>query len=211
VAGAVLGAPISTILIIFELTRDNSVTVAVMVAVVISSLVTQQVFGGSFFLKQLDRRGLNIRRGREAGLLAQIHVGDVMTTSAFSKVELSLPIGDLREKLQTAPHGQLVVVDDEGVIRGTITLSDLSDAAFDHSVDGLLKAVDVMRTAPPVLTPDTDLDGALKLMEDVHEEHIAVVDHKSTMKLVGVVNEVEVMLAYNRALMRARAEEHGEL
>ena len=48
-------------------------------------------------------------------------------------------------------------------------------------------------------------------MEDVHEEHIAVVDSKDNMKLVGVVNEVEVMLAYNRALMRARAEEHGEL
>ena len=211
VAGAVLGAPISTILIIFELTRDNSVTVAVMVAVVIASVVTQQMFGGSYFLKQLDSRGLNIRRGREAGLLAQIHVGDVMTTSAFSKVALSLPIDDLREKLQTAPHGQLVVVDDDGVIRGTITLSDLSDAAFDHSVDSLLKAVDVMRTAPPVLTPDTDLDDALELMEDIHEEHIAVVDGKDTMKLVGVVNEVELMLAYNRALMRARAEEHGEL
>jgi len=211
VAGAVLGAPISTILIIFELTHDNSVTVAVMVAVVIASVVTQQMFGGSFFIKQLDRRGLNIRRGREAGLLAQIHVGDLMTTSAFSKVALSLPINDLREKLQTAPHGQLVVVDENGVIRGTITLSDLSDAAFDHSVDSLLNAIDVMRTDPPVLTPDTDLDGALKLMEDVHEEHIAVVDSKDNMKLVGVVNEVEVMLAYNRALMRARAEEHGEL
>ena len=211
VAGAVLGAPISTILIIFELTHDNSVTVAVMVAVVIASVVTQQMYGGSFFIKQLDRRGLNIRRGREAGLLAQIQVGDVMTTSAFSKVALSLPINDLREKLQTAPHGQLVVVDENGVIRGTIMLSDLSYAAFDHSVDSLLNAIDVMRTDPPVLTPDTDLDGALKLMEDVHEEHIAVVDSKDNMKLVGVVNEVEVMLAYNRALMRARAEEHGEL
>jgi len=211
VAGAVLGAPISTILIIFELTHDNSVTVAVMVAVVIASVVTQQMYGGSFFIKQLDRRGLNIRRGREAGLLAQIQVGDVMTTSAFSKVALSLPINDLREKLQTAPHGQLVVVDENGVIRGTIMLSDLSYAAFDHSVDSLLNAIDVMRTEPPVLTPDTDLDGALKLMEDVHEEHIAVVDSKDNMKLVGVVNEVDVMLAYNRALMRARAEEHGEL
>jgi len=211
VSGAVMGAPISTILIIFELTHDNSVTVAVMVAVVIASVVTQQVYGGSFFLKQLDRRGLNIRRGRESGLLAQIQVGDVMTTSAFSQVALDLPINSLREKLLTAPHGQLVVVDDDGIIRGTITLSDLSDAAFDHSVDSLLNAVDVMRADPPVLTPDTDLDGALKLMEDVHEEHIAVVDGKDTMKLVGVVNEVEVMLAYNRALMRARAEEHGEL
>lgn len=211
VAGAVLGGPISTILIVFELTRDYSVTVAVMVAVVVSSVLTQQIFGGSFFLWQLDRRGVNLRRGRETGLLAETHVGDVMTTMAFSSVPPSMPIDSLREKLQTAPHGLLFVVEEEGTLVGTITLSDMSDAAFDRSVDGLINAIDVTRTHPPVLTPETDLDAALKLMEDVHEEHIAVVETKESLKLVGVVNEVEVMLAYNRALMRARAEEHGEL
>ena len=211
VAGSVLGAPISTILIVFELTRDYSVTVAVMVAVAISSVLTQQIFGGSFFLWQLDRRGVNLRRGRETGLLAETHVGDVMTTMAFSSVPPSMPIDALREKLQTAPHGLLFVVEEEGALVGTITLSDMSDAAFDRSVDGLINAIDVTRTHPPVLTPGTDLDAALKLMEDVHEEHIAVVENKENLKLVGVVNEVEVMLAYNRALMRARAEEHGEL
>jgi CIC family chloride channel protein len=211
VAGAVLGAPISTILIVFELTRDYSVTVAVMVAVVIASVLTQQIFGGSFFLWQLDRRGVNLRRGREMGLLAETHVGDVMTTMAFSSVPPSMPIDALREKLQTAPHGLLFVVKEDGGLVGTITLSDMSDAAFDRSVDGLINAIDVTRTDPPVLTAETDLDAALKLMEDVHEEHIAVVENKENLKLVGVVNEVEVMLAYNRALMRARAEEHGEL
>jgi len=211
VAGAVLGAPISTILMVFELTRDYSVTVAVMVAVVVASVLTQQLFGGSFFLWQLDRRGLNLRRGRESGLLAETHVGDVMTTGAFVRVSPSMPIDALREKLQAAPHGQLFVVEEDGTLVGTITLSDLSDAAFDPSVNGLINAADVTRTHPPVLTPDADLDAALELMEDVHEEHVAVVADRQGMKLVGVVNEVEVMLAYNRALLRARAEERGEL
>lgn len=210
VAGAVLGAPISTILIVFELTGDYAVTVAVMVAVVISSVITQQVFGGSYFSVQLDRRGLNLRRGREAGLLAQTHVGDVMT-GMFTAVAPATPMPALREKLQSAPHAQLFVVTVEGVLHGTITLGDLSGSAFDTSLDDVVNAADVVRTHPPVLTPDTDLDVAIKLMEDVHEEHIAVVESRETMKMIGVVHEVEVMLAYNRALMRARAEEHGEL
>jgi len=211
VAGAVLGSPISTILIIFELTRDYSITVARMVAVVIAPVLTQQFFGGSFFLWQLDRRGVNLRRGRETALLAETHVGNVMTTGAFYTVAPAMPIDTLRERIQTAPHGQLFGVDETGTLVGTITLSDMSDAAFDHSVDGLINAIDVTRTHPPVLTPEADLEDAIKLMEQVHEEHIAVVDSRETMKLVGVVNEVEVMLAYNRALMRARAEERGEL
>ncbi len=49
VAAAVLGAPISTILIIFELTGDYAVTIAVMLAVSVSSVLTQQIQGRSFF------------------------------------------------------------------------------------------------------------------------------------------------------------------
>ena len=55
VAGAVLGAPISTILMIFELTGDYELTIAVMIATVISSTIAQQVLGFSFFHWQLDR------------------------------------------------------------------------------------------------------------------------------------------------------------
>ena len=210
VAGAVLGAPISTILIMFELTGDYAVTVAVMVAVVIASVITQQVYGGSYFTRQLDRRGLNLKRGREVGLLAQTHVGDVMT-SKFTAVAPFTQMPELREKLQVAPHAQLFVISGDGTLHGTLTLGDLSGSAFDTSLDDVVNASDVVRKHPPVLTPDTDLEVAIKLMEDVHEEHIAVVENRDSMKMVGVVHEVEVMLAYNRALMRARAEEHGEL
>jgi CIC family chloride channel protein len=213
VAGAVLGAPISTILIIFELTGGSnySLMIAVMVAVVIASVVTQQIYGGSFFSVQLERRGVNLKRGREVGLLAETHVGDVMT-GMYSAVSPSTPIDVLRQKLHTAPYAQLFVVESEnGHFLGTISLADLSESAFDSSLDGLVNAADVMRTHPVALTPDVDLDVAIKLMEDIHEEHIGVVEDRDSMKILGVVHEVEVTLAYNRALMRARAEEHGEL
>jgi len=210
VAGAVLGAPISTILMVFEMTGDYGTTIAVMVAVVIASIITQQVYGQSFFIRQLEMRGLNLRRGREAGLLASTHVGDVMS-SAYVTVSAATAIAQIREKLQTAPHGQIYVVKEDGGLLGTITLADLSEAAFNTSYDDLVNAADVARTHPPVLLPGADLDAAIKLMEDVHEEHVAVVADSESMKIIGVVDEVAVMLAYNRALERARAEERGEL
>jgi CIC family chloride channel protein len=104
VAGAVLGAPISTILIVFELTGDYEITIAVMVAVVLASVITERASGGSFFAWQLDRRGLDLAGGRERSLLAAIHVGDVMR-GEYTAVADSMPMGALREKLQTAPHG----------------------------------------------------------------------------------------------------------
>jgi len=212
VAGAVLGAPISTILIVFELTGDYGTTVAVMVAVVIASVITQQVYGQSFFHRQLDARGLDLGRGRgrEAGLLAATHVGDVMD-AAEGMVPAAASISEVREKLRTAPYGRLYVVEEGDRLQGTITLADLSEAAFDTSDEPLMNAGEVARTDPPVLLQDADLEAAIKLMEDVREAHVAVVSDTESMKMVGVVDEVTVVRIYSRALMRARAEERGEL
>ena len=210
VSGAVLGAPISTILIVFELTANYALTIAVMMAVVIATVITQQVRGHSFFTWQLDRRGINTNGGRESSLMTTTHVSDVMS-HRFTPVEQSLNINGVREKLLTAPHGELFVVDDNGGLFGTITLGDLSDSAFDHSIDDVVNARDVARLHPPSLSAGDTLEGALKMMQDTGEEHVAVVADRKSMKLVGFLHEIDVMLIYNRALLDARREERGEI
>jgi CIC family chloride channel protein len=210
VSGAVLGAPISTILIVFELTADYALTIAVMVAVVIASVITQQVRGHSFFTWQLDRRGINVRGGRESGLMSSTRVEDVMSHS-FTSVPRELNINGVREKLLSAPYSELFVVDENGALCGTITLADLSDGAFDHSLDGIVNAGDVARVHPPSLQAGDNLNAALARMQATGEEHLAVVENNETRKLVGFVHEIDVMLVYNRALLEARREERGEL
>ena len=210
VSGAVLGAPISTILIVFELTADYALTIAVMVAVVIASVITQQVRGNSFFTWQLERRGINIRGGRETGLMATTKVEDVMSLK-FTPVSQGLNINGVREKLLTAPHGELFVVGEDGALTGTITLEDLSEGAFDHSIDDVVNARDVARLHPPFLTAGDSIDRALDMMQNTGEEHVAVVENRETMKLVGFIHEIDVMFVYNRALLEARREERGEL
>ena len=210
VSGAVLGAPISTILIVFELTADYALTIAVMLAVVIATVITQQVRGHSFFTWQLDRRGVNTKGGRESSLMATTCVSDVMSHQ-FTAVSQGLNINGVREKLLTAPHGELFVVDGEGALSGTITLADLSDGAFDHSIDDVVNARDVARLHPPAFAASESLEEALKKMLDLGEEHVAVVENRESMKLVGFIHEIDVMLIYNRALLEARREERGEL
>ena len=210
VSGAMLGAPISTILIVFELTADYALTIAVMLAVVIASVITQQVRGHSFFTWQLDRRGINVKGGRERGLMTSTHVEDVMS-HRFTAVPRSLNINGVREKLLSAPHSELFVVTEEGALCGTITLADLADGAFDHSLDGVVNAGDVARLHPPSLEAGSDLNAALGTMQSTGEEHLAVVENHASMKLVGFVHEIDVMLIYNRALLEARREERGEL
>ncbi|WP_238369297.1 chloride channel protein [Heliomarina baculiformis] len=78
VAAAVLGAPISTTLIVFELTGDWQIGLAVMVSVSMSTALASRIVDRSFFLTQLERRGIHLAAGPQAYLLAQLRAGSVM-------------------------------------------------------------------------------------------------------------------------------------
>ncbi|MCL3882643.1 chloride channel protein [Marivita sp. GX14005] len=78
VAAAVLGAPISTTLIVFELTGDWQTGLAVMVSVSMSTTVSARLVDRSFFLTQLERRRVRLSAGPQAYLLAMFRVQGVM-------------------------------------------------------------------------------------------------------------------------------------
>lgn len=85
VAAAVLGAPISTTLIVFEMTGDWQTGLAVMVAVSISTALSSRLVDGSFFLTQLERRNVHIAAGPQAYLLAMCGVANVMRAPTDAK------------------------------------------------------------------------------------------------------------------------------
>ena len=78
VAAAVLGAPISTTLIVFELTGDWQTGLAVMVAVSLSTALAGSLVDRSFFLTQLERKGVHLAAGPQAYLLSMFRVANVM-------------------------------------------------------------------------------------------------------------------------------------
>ena len=210
VAGAVLGAPISTILMMFELTSDYALTIAVMIATAIASVIIQQVHGRSFFTWQLERRGVVIKGGQEIGLLRAIKVEGVMDRT-YGTVAPDTPIAQVRERLQEAPWGELFVVDGAGRLTGTIIFSDLHEAAFDTSHDNEWVASSVARDHPAILCIDDDLANAFEVFGASGEAHLPVVESAESGRMLGVAHEHEVMLSYHRALEQIRAEERGEL
>ena len=210
VAGAVLGAPISTILMIFELTDDYKLMLAVMLAVVIASTLTRILYGQSYFIDQLRRRGLDLQGGHEMVTLGRMKVGELMRRD-HGVVPPGASLDEVRHRLQHCPEGEIFVADAEGRLVGTITLANLGDDAFDHAHDGELTAIDVARKGPPSVPVADGVNTAMRLFRQVDEGVLAVVDTGSSGRLVGCLHERDVMRAYNRELIRLRAEEHGEV
>ncbi|MHA6263912.1 chloride channel protein [Arenibacterium sp. CAU 1754] len=122
VAAAVLGAPISTTLIVFELTGDWQIGLAVMVSVSMSTALASRIVDRSFFLTQLERRDIHLAAGPQAYLLAMFRAGAVMR-----------PTTDPR----CADHDQCfamiaddLCVDASATLEAAMPLFDQADVAF---------------------------------------------------------------------------------
>ncbi len=213
VAAAVLGAPISTTLIIFEITGDYKLSLAVMLAIVVSTEITHHLFGASFFAETLRRRNVDLRDGFEAEVLDTIkvrHILDHGSNVAAETISMETPIDEIREKLSASMSGELFVVQPTGELYGTITLHDCGVTLFDNECNDLLRAADVARLHPPVLNEGDNLDAAMRVMRESGEDHIAVLRDPHTKVFTGCVHHRDVMMAYNRALLKVRHEEHNQ-
>lgn len=98
VSAAVLGAPISTTLIVFELTGDWQTGLAVMVAVSFSIVISSKLVYQSFFLTQIERRGIHLAAGPQAVLLSTLKVLDFLRkTDNCKKTDIDLAQEMIRE------------------------------------------------------------------------------------------------------------------
>ena len=82
------------------------------------------------------------------------------------------------------------------------------------SVQRLLRATGdgahLVQRTPVALVPNDDLETALRPCKMNHEEHMPVVDNGQDLRVIGKVRYQDLVLAYNRALLAARAAERGQ-
>lgn len=213
VAAAVLGAPISTTLIIFEITGDYQLSLAVMLAIVVSTELTHNLYGQSFFAVQLKRRSIDLRDGFENEVMNAIKVRHILHHSnniTAETIGTETPIQEIRKKLSASTTGELFVVKSTGELFGTITLHDCGETLFDQDCDEDVQASTIARIHPPTLKESDNLMDAIRVMRESGEDHIAVIRDPHTQRFSGCVHHRDVMTAYNRALLKVRHEEHNQ-
>jgi len=122
VSAAVLGAPISTTLIVFELTGDWQTGIAVMVAVSTSTALASRLVDRSFFLTQLERRNIHLAAGPQAYLLSMFRVAKVMRRKDDPKAPAEARLWELIE--------QGVYIDANATLEAAMPVFDKSGVAF---------------------------------------------------------------------------------
>ena len=201
VAAAVLGAPISTVLMVFELTGSYPMAVGSMVAVVFAVGLSRTLTGHSFFTRQLQMMGHDIRDGKDISLLRNTQVSEVLDEEPDT-VAPDLPAPATLDAVISSRWGRVFVIDAEQRLQGFITL-ETSRSAFD---DAGKTAADLAVPALSV-TSACDLTTAMKRFVEKGEAHVPVIKDESSQRLIGVIHDFDVSYAYHRAMLVAEGQE----
>jgi CIC family chloride channel protein len=208
VAAAVLGAPISTILIMFELMNNYELTIAVMIVAVLASMLTRGLAYRSFFVWQLARRGIDLRTAQEQGLLLSVTVRDLISNNYVS-VSKATGLDELHRLVAQERPQALLVVDELERFLGYVTPADVLKAMLDGKNDAC--AVDIAHHSENVILSHASLERALRLIAAEEQEYLPVVDDVHERHVIGVIFHGDLVQAHNRALLAARAQERGDM
>lgn len=202
VASAVLGAPISTMLIVFEITGDYNVTIAVMIASAVASVVTNMFSQKSFFMMQLANRDIHLEGGRATYLLKSATVGQHMSRDFFTMRETE-NVQKARELLISQGGGIVIVTDEAGVFRGVLSLSLMPSSIFEPNQEREYTAGEFVRDIGTVVKTTDPLEVALGALDRSGEEALPVTSPNQKGVIVGLIRYRDVMAEYNRALLES--------
>ena len=194
IVAAATHAPITAILIIFELTGEYRIILPLMISCIIATLLATRLEPASIYTRKLLRRGIDIHRGRALNVLQHVPVRDVMRKDIVtaSPDDGLLP---LISKFIDYRGSSIFVVDEEGRLDGIITADQIRPVMKDPAaLEALVIAEDLYVGGDhPTVRPDDSLSDVMKFLESYRGE-VPVLDDE---KLAGVIWPEDVIERYN--------------
>ncbi|MCC7518182.1 MAG: ClcB-like voltage-gated chloride channel protein [Verrucomicrobiae bacterium] len=183
-------APLTSILILFEMTLDYAIVLPLMLACVTAYYVSCGLQARSIYSDSLDRK----RKETGTVSLEAIKVSALMKPGSPVVLETA-PFIEVARMFAKYQYNFLYVVNRENVFRGVIGLHDIKSVLNDPDLERArcIIAIDLIRPRFPTLTPDTSMKLAMRVFTTHVGERIPVLDPKSR-KLLGVVSKKDVLL-----------------
>jgi len=204
-SASVIGGPLTMSFIALESTGNLWLTTAVLVAVIISTLITRELFGYSFATWRFHLRGETIRSAADVGWLRDLTVARLMRAD-LTTANADMPIEEFREKFPLGSKTQVVAVDGEGRYVGLVLIAEAHapDIATDKGL------IDILHHRGVVLHPAMNIQEAIAAFDAAEAESLAVVETGGEQRPIGILTEAHAMRRYAEESEKRRREAVGE-
>ena len=200
VAGAVMQAPLTNILMLFELTNDYTIILPIMITCIVSAYTFRAFDKNSIYIQKLLKEGINIKYGREVSILNSIKVNDVLSKDVTTIPE-GMPFRKILETISYSKNFYFPVVDGQGEMSGILSFHMIREMIFEEELGDLIVANDLKVKPVMTLTPENNLNQAMEMFAKLDVEQLPVVGRDDLKRVIGMVNRGEVVAAYNREVL----------
>ena len=198
---AVARAPLTAILIVFEITGDYGLVLPLMLAAALSTFLLDRIHPESVYTMPLARRGIRLVKASEVDLLDTVNVGDVMSPNP-ALLTTDMTTAEIQGMLDRFRHHGLVVVDGDEKLVGIITVTDIVRTG---GPSDQVTAADAMTPRPVTVSGPTPVSVALERMAALGVGRIPVLDDREN--LVGMFRREDAVRAYHMALSKSTDHE----
>ncbi len=198
--GAATRATLTSIVFVFELTRDFEAILPLILASVLADLVGVWLLPNTLMTEKLHRRGYRVQTDLQVDVMGTTRISDVMSHPVITIPADASPVDGLAI-VGARGHGVYPVVDGEGDLVGIVSRTDLLDTeAISADTVGEIAYTDVV-----TITADGTVGELSRLMIAEEVDHVPVVDHRG--RLVGMCTRTDVLKAARRMFVGEQAEQ----
>jgi len=198
--GGAAHAPVTAILILFEMTGDYQIILPLMLTTVISTLISRLLSKDSIYTLKLSRRGVHLEQGQDIDVMQGVNVHEIMTTDVDT-VSADLPVPYLANIFDETHHHGLPVSDDSGNLLGVVSLQDLEKALSEPDFENR-KVIDIATTKDLLVAyPGESVWEALRRLSIRDVGRLPVLENRDSRKLVGIIRRSDIVRAYNIAII----------
>ena len=204
-SASVIGGPLTMSFIALESTGDLWLTTVVLVAVIISTQITRELFGYSFATWRLHLRGETIRSAADVGWIRDLTVRRLMRPDVATVIA-DMPIAEFRAKFPLGSKTQVVAVDETGHYMGLVVVAD----AHAPDIDTAKGLRGILHHQRDVLHPGMNIQDAIAVFDVAEAESLAVVETGDERRPIGLLTEAHAMRRYAEESERRRREVIGD-
>jgi len=200
--GASARAPLTAMLIVFEMSNDYLMILPLMVAGISATYIAQWLHPESIYTLKLAKRGIRFFEGRDMDIMQGVTVQEVMR-SRVVKIHKDRPVAELMALFQETNLIGFPVVGDNQQLWGIITLQDVHRAqSEEHANLGDMKVADLAVEGPISVFPDEPIWVAIQKMSPRDLARLPVISRDGSMRLIGMISRSDILRAYDVGIVR---------